>query len=128
MVAAGAGALLRPLGAVYGAVAARRLQSPGQSVGVPVICLGNLTVGGSGKTPAALAVGRLLLAAHQQPFFLTRGYGGRLAGPVRVDAATIQPPMSAMSHCFSRGLRRPLSRATAWRGRKPRGRRARLSS
>ena len=83
----GAGALLNPLGAVYGAIAAQRLQSPGRSAGVPVICLGNLTVGGSGKTPAALAVGRLLLAAHQQPFFLTRGYGGRLAGPVRVDPA-----------------------------------------
>ncbi|MGB7097203.1 MAG: tetraacyldisaccharide 4'-kinase, partial [Xanthobacteraceae bacterium] len=70
------------------AVAARRMRSPGQSVGVPVICLGNLTVGGSGKTPAALAVGRLLLAAHQHPFFLTRGYGGQAAGPVRVDPTT----------------------------------------
>ena len=82
----GGGALLRPLAALYGAVAARRMQSPGRSVGVPVICLGNLTVGGSGKTPAALAVGRLLLAAHQHPFFLTRGYGGQTVGPVRVDA------------------------------------------
>jgi tetraacyldisaccharide 4'-kinase len=81
----GGGALLGPLAALYGAVAARRMQSPGRSVGVPVICLGNLTVGGSGKTPASLAVGRLLLAAHQHPFFLTRGYGGQLAGPVRVD-------------------------------------------
>lgn len=81
------GALLSPLGAIYGAVAARRMQSPGRSVGVPVICLGNLTVGGAGKTPAALAVGRFLLAAHQHPFFLTRGYGGQLAGPVRVDLA-----------------------------------------
>jgi len=81
------GALLSPLGVIYGAVAARRMQSLGRSVGVPVICLGNLTVGGSGKTPAALTVGRLLLAAHQHPFFLTRGYGGQLAGPVRVDPA-----------------------------------------
>jgi tetraacyldisaccharide 4'-kinase len=64
------------------------MQSPGRNVGVPVICLGNLTVGGSGKTPAALAVGRLLLAAHQHPFFLTRGYGGQTIGPVRVDPAT----------------------------------------
>ena len=55
--------------------------------GVPVICVGNLTVGGAGKTPAALAVGRLLLAAHQRLFFLSRGYGGRLSGPVRVDPA-----------------------------------------
>ncbi len=52
---------------------------------MPVICLGNLTIGGAGKTPAALAVAHLLLAAHERPFFLSRGYGGRLAGPVRVD-------------------------------------------
>jgi tetraacyldisaccharide 4'-kinase len=54
---------------------------------MPVICFGNFTVGGSGKTPAALAAGRLLLAAHQRPFFLSRGYGGRLAGPVLVNPA-----------------------------------------
>ncbi len=83
----GSGSLLSPLGGIYGAVAALRMQSQGRSVGVPVICLGNLTVGGAGKTPAALAVGQLLLAAHEQPFFLSRGYGGRLAGPVRVDPA-----------------------------------------
>lgn len=81
----GSGSLLSPLGGVYGAVAALRMRSPGQRVGVPVICLGNLTVGGAGKTPAALAVGRLLLAAHERVFFLSRGYGGRLSGPVRVD-------------------------------------------
>jgi tetraacyldisaccharide 4'-kinase len=81
------GRLLAPFAGLYGAVAAWRLKSPGQKVGVPVICLGNLTAGGAGKTPAALAVVRLLLAAHKRPFFLTRGYGGRLAGPVRVDPA-----------------------------------------
>jgi tetraacyldisaccharide 4'-kinase len=85
------GRLLAPFAGVYGVVAAWRLQSPGQKVGVPVICLGNLTVGGGGKTPAALAVGRLLLAEHKRPFFLTRGYGGRLAGPVRVDPAIHRP-------------------------------------
>jgi tetraacyldisaccharide 4'-kinase len=83
----GSGALLSPLGGIYGIVAALRMQSTGDSAGVPVICVGNFTVGGAGKTPAALAVGRLLLAAHQRLFFLSRGYGGRLAGPVRVDPA-----------------------------------------
>lgn len=83
----GSGGLLSPLAGIYGAVAARRLQAKGRSVGVPVICLGNLTVGGAGKTPAALAVARLLLAARERPFFLSRGYGGRLSGPVRVDPA-----------------------------------------
>jgi tetraacyldisaccharide 4'-kinase len=81
------GALLAPLGALYGAVAWMRLQAKGADAGVPVICLGNPTVGGAGKTPAALAVAHLLLAAHERPFFLSRGYGGRLAGPVRVDPA-----------------------------------------
>jgi tetraacyldisaccharide 4'-kinase len=83
----GSGALLSPLGGLYGIVAALRMRSKGRSAGVPVICLGNFTVGGAGKTPAALAMGRLLLAAHERLFFLSRGYGGRLAGPVRVDPA-----------------------------------------
>jgi len=81
----GTGSLLAPLGAIYGAVAALRLRRRGVRAGVPVICLGNLTVGGAGKTPAALAVAHHLLAAHQRPFFLSRGYGGRLAGPLRVS-------------------------------------------
>jgi tetraacyldisaccharide 4'-kinase len=59
----------------------------GWRAGAPVICLGNLTVGGAGKTPAAVTVAQLLLAAQERPFFLTRGYGGRLAGPVRVNPA-----------------------------------------
>jgi tetraacyldisaccharide 4'-kinase len=83
----GTGLLLAPLGGLYGAVAGARLGLTPQRAGVPVICLGNFTVGGAGKTPAALAVGHLLLAAHACPFFLTRGYGGRLAGPLRVNPA-----------------------------------------
>lgn len=84
----GSGNLLSPLAAIYGAVASARMQSPGERVGLPVICLGNLTVGGTGKTPAALAVAHLLLAARERPFMLSRGYGGRLGGPVRVDPTT----------------------------------------
>jgi tetraacyldisaccharide 4'-kinase len=84
----GRGSLLSPLAGIYGAVAALRMRSPGRRVGVRVICLGNLTVGGAGKTPAALAVAGLLLAAHERPFFLSRGYGGRLPGPVRVNPTT----------------------------------------
>ena len=63
------------------------MQAARASAGVPVICLGNLTVGGAGKTPAAIAVAQLLHAAHERPFFLSRGYGGQLAGPVRVNPA-----------------------------------------
>jgi tetraacyldisaccharide 4'-kinase len=83
----GTGRLLQPFAAVYGAVAAARMHLRGRRAGVPVICLGNLTVGGAGKTPAALAVAHLLHAAHERPFFLTRGYGGKLAGPLRVNPA-----------------------------------------
>jgi tetraacyldisaccharide 4'-kinase len=81
----GRGGLLSPLAGFYGAAAWLRLQRRGRRAGIPVICLGNLTVGGAGKTPAALTVARFLLAAHRRPFFLSRGYGGQLAGPVTVN-------------------------------------------
>ncbi len=83
----GTGGLLQPVAAIYGAIAAARMHWRGRRAGVPVICLGNLTVGGAGKTPAALTVAHLLHAAHERPFFLTRGYGGRLSGPLRVNPA-----------------------------------------
>ena len=79
-------ALLAPLGALYGAVAARRMAQAGARARVPVICIGNLTLGGAGKTPAAIAVARMLQAEGERPAFLTRGYGGRLVGPVAVSA------------------------------------------
>src|SRR6478672_1390966 len=82
-----ASSLLAPLAMVYGAVAGLRLGAPGRRAGVPVVCAGNLTVGGGGKTPTALAVARLLAHAGERPIFLSRGYGGRLAGPLRVDPA-----------------------------------------
>jgi tetraacyldisaccharide 4'-kinase len=85
--AGAAAALLSPLAAAYGSVAAARLKRHGRRVGVPVICIGNLTVGGAGKTPLALSTAAMLQAAGERPALLTRGYGGRLAGPVRVDPA-----------------------------------------
>jgi tetraacyldisaccharide 4'-kinase len=74
--------LLAPLGAAYGASVAfkARIAEP-YDPGVPVICVGNLTAGGSGKTPIAIAVARALMARGQRPFFLTRGYGGKEHGP-----------------------------------------------
>jgi tetraacyldisaccharide 4'-kinase len=82
-----ASSLLAPVAMAYGAVAGLRLGARGRRAGVPVVCAGNLTVGGGGKTPTALAVARMLAQAGERPIFLSRGYGGRLAGPVRVEAA-----------------------------------------
>lgn len=76
--------VLAPFAALYGAIAGARLGRPGIRVDVPVICVGNLTVGGGGKTPTAMAIARMLLAARRRPCFLTRGYGGRCAGPALV--------------------------------------------
>jgi tetraacyldisaccharide 4'-kinase len=77
--------LLSPLAAVYGAVAGSRMVQRGRAAGIPVLCVGNLTLGGAGKTPAAIAAARLLDAAGRRPFMLSRGYGGTLRGPVQVD-------------------------------------------
>ena len=52
---------------------------------IPVVCVGNFTAGGAGKTPAAIAIARLLLKDGVQPVFLTRGYGGTIHGPHLVD-------------------------------------------
>ena len=79
--------LLRPLGAIYGAVAAKRLQREGLDAGIPVLCVGNYHVGGAGKTPTVLALAKLLRDLGETPVVLSRGYGGRLHGPVRVDPA-----------------------------------------
>jgi tetraacyldisaccharide 4'-kinase len=80
--------LLKPAAAIYGAVAASRMKKPGTRAKVPVICIGNFTLGGAGKTPAAIAVSRILGDMGEQPVFLTRGYGGTQAGPIKVDAKT----------------------------------------
>jgi tetraacyldisaccharide 4'-kinase len=79
--------LLAPLGMLYGAVAASRLAQRGARAAVPIVCIGNPTIGGAGKTPLALTLARLLQASGEAPFLLSRGYGGRLAGPLRVDPA-----------------------------------------
>jgi len=77
--------LLKPLAALYGAVAAKRLRHKGLNAGIPVFCVGNYNVGGAGKTPTVLALAKLLRELGETPVVLSRGYGGELRGPVRVD-------------------------------------------
>ena len=73
--------LLAPLGWLYAGVTARRVAKSGYRARVPVICVGNLTVGGTGKTPTTIALIERLPGVH----VVTRGHGGRLEGPVRVQ-------------------------------------------
>ena len=65
----------------------RRLQRRGLHAGIPVLCVGNYHVGGAGKTPTVLALAKLLRELGETPVVLSRGYGGKLRGPVRVDPA-----------------------------------------
>ncbi len=77
--------LLSPFSAIYAGATARRMARQGWKAPVPVICCGNATAGGAGKTTVARDLGMRLadrgIAAH----FLLRGYGGSLKGPLRVD-------------------------------------------
>jgi tetraacyldisaccharide 4'-kinase len=79
-------ALLSPVSVIYGWLSARRMKRTGERVGIPVICIGNYHLGGAGKTPTTLAVARILSEAGETPFVVSRGYGGELPGPVRVDS------------------------------------------
>ncbi|MCT8970356.1 tetraacyldisaccharide 4'-kinase [Microbaculum marinisediminis] len=79
---------LWPLSLIYALIAWLRFRrAPATTADVPVICIGNPTVGGSGKTPTAILIARLLAALGHKPVFLSRGYGARVAGPVSVDPA-----------------------------------------
>ena len=83
-----AAAALTPLSWLYrlGARSHAALARPSRA-GRPVICVGNFTVGGAGKTPAVLALAALLAEDGVRPHILTRGYGGSQRGPLRVDPA-----------------------------------------
>lgn len=80
------GMALAPLGVVYGlATAARMRLVTGHCAKVPVVCVGNFTLGGAGKTPTVIALCELLKERGEHPFVLSRGYGGNEAGPRHVD-------------------------------------------
>ncbi len=80
-----AATLLAPFATGYGVIAAQRMAQTGAGAGVPVICVGNFTLGGAGKTPTVMMLAKMLQAAGEKPCCLSRGYGGSEAGPKLVD-------------------------------------------
>ena len=71
--------LLQPLGWLYGTATQLRLKwKTAPHVKIPVICIGNITAGGTGKTPVSISIAKMLETAMYHPFFVTRGYGGKL--------------------------------------------------
>lgn len=80
--------LLTPLGWLYGALTARRVaHAPQHRAGVPVVCIGNINAGGTGKTPTVIAICQRLSEKGAAVHVISRGHGGRLAGPVKVNPA-----------------------------------------
>lgn len=81
--------MLAPVAALYAIGTARRLRGmPKITPTVPIICIGNINAGGTGKTPTTIALIERLIARGHTPHVVSRGYGGSLEGPARVDERT----------------------------------------
>ncbi len=80
---------LSPLGSIYAKATARRIIKANPiKLDVPVICVGNINVGGTGKTPTVIALVERLRGSGLTPHIVSKGYGGRLDGPVQVNERT----------------------------------------
>lgn len=78
--------LLTPLAVIYFfLLRIKSLFVKAESFSVPIICIGNATAGGAGKTPVAIAIAEIL--SDRKPFFVSRGYGGKMRGPIKVDSS-----------------------------------------
>ena len=78
--------LLWPIGFLYGLIVhVKHYFYRPQSIRVPIICVGNLTLGGTGKTPVVIALGQYFLSQGNKVGFLSRGYKGRIKGPVQIN-------------------------------------------
>lgn len=97
--------ILLPLGALYAFLTKLRVnKKTGIKISKPVICVGNITAGGTGKTPVAIALSQILQEHFYTPYFISRGYGGRLTN-VLIDLKTHSAkdvgdePMLLANHC-----------------------------
>lgn len=80
--------LLLPISWAYAAIANWRYgKVKPEKLSVPVLCIGNISLGGTGKTPLALALAQALIVQGKNPAFITRGHGGSEVGPTKVDPA-----------------------------------------
>lgn len=78
--------LLQPIAyLIYGLRVWRQMGSRPYRAKVPVICVGNVTMGGAGKTPICMKLALLAQASGLKPFFVSRGYGGSYEGIIQVD-------------------------------------------
>jgi tetraacyldisaccharide 4'-kinase len=79
-----------------------RISKKEKKLNIPVICIGNLTLGGAGKTPVTIKLRQMISKKFENIFVLTRGYGGKLRGPkiVTKNSKYIEVGDESLIHCL----------------------------